>query len=129
MLVLFAACGFIGGVLVEKDQSTQLDASLGRGAPRGAHGRDRARARERRRRVRGPLRRASSAAAAAARTVGTVTNINGNKLYVTTTAGNTVEVLTTSRVEDDQVRIGRHERDPARRLGRRERDHGEQRDA
>jgi hypothetical protein len=98
-LVLFAACGFVGGVLVEKGQTTSnstgtagLASLLGGRGGAGATG-----------------AAGSATGGAAGRfaslfgggtgsrgTVGTVANISGDKVYVTTTAGNTVEVIVPS---------------------------------
>jgi hypothetical protein len=100
MLVLFAACGFVGGVLVQKGQTSSSATVLGAGAG-GRFG--------------GAAAATGSSGAAGAGgggfasrlgalfgggsgalgTAGTVTNINGNKLFVTTTAGTMVEVITT----------------------------------
>jgi hypothetical protein len=96
MLALFAACGFVGGVLVEKQQqptatvvgaaaSARLGAGAGgatgaAGATGGFGGRS------------GSLLGGGGASRA---TIGTVTNIDGRKLFVTTAAGTMVEVLTT----------------------------------
>jgi hypothetical protein len=94
LLVLFAACGFIGGVLVQKQQTTttaagaaasgRLGASAGgaTGAS-GAAGGSGARA------------RGLFGGGASGATIGTVSNINGSKLFVTTASGSMVEVVTT----------------------------------
>jgi hypothetical protein len=95
MLALFAACGFVGGVLVEKQQQptatvagAAASARLGAGAggATGAAG------------ATGAFggRSGSLLGGGASRaTIGTVTNIDGRKLFVTTAAGTMVEVLTT----------------------------------
>ena len=95
-VVLFAACGFIGGVLVQKGQqsgggttglgglASRFAAAAGGGGATGASG-------------------ASGAAGFASRfgglfgggTAGTVSSISGNTLYITETSGNTVAVETT----------------------------------
>jgi hypothetical protein len=94
MVVLFAAGGFIGGVLVEKGQNGSSTPSLASAAARfagagatGATGTGGS----------GASRFAGlfGGGAGSRGTIGTVANIDGNKLYVTTTAGNTVEVVTT----------------------------------
>jgi hypothetical protein len=89
-----AACGFIGGVLVQKGQSSSSPTLVGAGAASRFAGA-------------GGATGASGAAGAGGRfaslfggagsrgTVGTVSNINGDKLYVTTAAGNMVEVRLT----------------------------------
>ena len=102
MLVVFAACGFVGGVLVQKNQgssTTTLGAStassrFGAGAS-GATGSSGAAS------ARGGFSRFASlfggagGAAGAGEAIGTVTDISGNKLYVTTAAGTMTEVITT----------------------------------
>ena len=99
MLALFAACGFVGGVLVEKQQSTTATlvgatatgrsasgatgasgSSGGSGSTGGFGGRFAA---------------AFGGGAGSRGTIGTVTDISGRKLFVTTAAGTMVEVLTT----------------------------------
>jgi hypothetical protein len=96
MLILFAACGFVGGVLVQKGQqsggaSVAGSSFAGRfgGVGAGATG----------------VSGTSGGAAARFRglfgggggaTIGTVSSIDGKTLYVTETSGNTVAVLTTS---------------------------------
>jgi hypothetical protein len=107
MLVLFAAAGFAGGVLVEKGQtgsSPSLASAASRFAGAGATGATGA--------LGGGASRFASlfgGGAGSRGTVGTVANVNGSKLYVTTTAGNTVEVLTThaSKVTKSQS-VGAH---------------------
>jgi hypothetical protein len=93
MLVLFAACGFIGGVLVEKHQQTTAtvvgtaaSTRLGAGAT-GATGASGG--------FGGRFGALFGGGAASRSTIGTVTNIDGRKLFVTTAAGTMVEVLTT----------------------------------
>jgi len=98
MLVLFAACGFVGGVLVQKGQQGGSTSVLGTAAASSRFG--------------GTASGATGAAGATGGfggrfaaalgggadslgTVGTVTNIDGNKLYVTTAAGTMTEVVTT----------------------------------
>lgn len=93
LVVLFAAGGFVGGVLVEKGQtagSPSLASAASRLASAGATGATGAAGS-------GAGRFASlfGGGAGSRGTVGTVANVDGNKLYVTTTAGNTVEVVTT----------------------------------
>ena len=98
MLVLFAACGFVGGVLVQKGQQGGSTSVLGSatassrfgaaasgatGAPGSAGG------------FGGRFAAALGGGADSLGTVGTVTNIDGNKLYVTTAAGTMTEVVTT----------------------------------
>jgi hypothetical protein len=87
MLVLFAACGFIGGVLVEKHQTGNATTLLGAAAARlGATGTSGAA---------GAGGRAASlfgGGAGSRGTIGTVTNVNGETLYVTTAAGTMVAV-------------------------------------
>jgi hypothetical protein len=94
MLILFAACGFVGGVLVEKQQSTTatvLGAAAGaRLAGGGATGSSGATGG-----FGGRLGSLFGGGAASRATIGTVTNIDGRKLFVTTAAGTMVEVLTT----------------------------------
>ena len=93
MLVLFAACGFIGGVLVQKQQQTTAtvvgaaaSTRLGTGAT-GASGASGG--------FGGRFSSLLGGGAGSRATVGTVTNIDGRKLFVTTAAGTMVEVLTT----------------------------------
>ena len=92
MLVLFAACGFIGGVLVEKHQTpatvlgTAASTRLGAGAT-GATGASGG--------FGGRFSSLFGGGAASRATIGTVTNIDGRKLFVTTAAGTMVEVVTT----------------------------------
>lgn len=93
MLVLFAACGFIGGVLVQKQQQTTAtvvgaaaSTRLGTGAT-GASGATGG--------FGGRFSSLLGGGAGSRATVGTVTNIDGRKLFVTTAAGTMVEVLTT----------------------------------
>lgn len=92
MVVFFAAGGFVGGVLVEKGQtgsSPSLASAASRFASAGATGATGAGS--------GAGRFASlfGGGTASRGTIGTVANVDGDKLYVTTTAGNTVEVVTT----------------------------------
>jgi preprotein translocase subunit SecG len=98
MLVLFAACGFIGGVLVQKNQQSGSSGTsgfaaaatsrFGRTGATGAAGA-----------AGGFAGRFASlfggGAAGGGSAVGTVTDISGNKLYVTTAAGTMTEVITT----------------------------------
>ena len=111
MLVLFAACGFVGGVLVQKGQTSSGTTVLGAGAG----GRFGAAA------ATGSSGAAGAGGGFASRlgalfgggsgalgTAGTVTNINGNKLFVTTTAGTMVEVITTPESKvTKSVSVGR----------------------
>jgi len=101
LLVLFAACGFIGGVLVEKHQqptttltgaatSARLGASAG-----GATGSSGAAGAATSAGGFGGRARGLAAGGGSGATIGTVTNVNGNKLFVTTAAGSMVEVVTT----------------------------------
>jgi hypothetical protein len=92
MLVLFAAAGFVGGVLVEKGQSGSSQSLASRLTGAGATGSAGARGG-----TAGASRFASlfGGGAGSRGTIGTVANVDGSKLYVTTTAGNTVEVTTT----------------------------------
>jgi hypothetical protein len=102
MLVLFAACGFVGGVLVQKGQSSSGSTLLGAaatgrfGAGTGATGSSGA-AGARTGGFGGRLSSlfAGGGAGGGGATIGTVTNINGDKLFVTTAAGTMVEVITT----------------------------------
>lgn len=99
MLILFAACGFLGGVLVQKNQSSSATvigsgatSRFGAGAA-GASGLSGAAGFGG-----GGFSRFASlfgGGAGGGETVGTVTNIDGNKLYVTTAAGTMTEVITT----------------------------------
>ena len=96
MLVLFAACGFIGGVLVQKQQQTTAtvvgaaaSTRLGTGAT-GASGASGASGG-----FGGRFSSLLGGGAGSRATVGTVTNIDGRKLFVTTAAGTMIEVLTT----------------------------------
>jgi len=98
MLIVFAACGFVGGVLVQKNQGSSTtgftaastSSRFGAGAT-GASGASGARG--------GFGSRFASlfggGAAGAGTAIGTVTDISGNKLYVTTAAGTMTEVITT----------------------------------
>ena len=96
MLVLFAACGFVGGVLVQKRQqstatvvgtaasartTTGATGASGAAGTSGGFG--------------GRLGNPFGGGAGSRATIGTVTNINGGKLFVTTAAGTMVEVVTT----------------------------------
>jgi hypothetical protein len=98
MLVLFAACGFIGGVLVQKGQQGGSTSVLGStaassrfaGAASGATGAGGTSGG-----FGGRFAAALGGGAGSLGTVGTVTNIDGNKLYVTTAAGTMTEVVTT----------------------------------
>jgi hypothetical protein len=99
MLVLFAACGFVGGVLVQKNQGGSSTTTFGAAAASrfgsaasgasGASGAAGAGA--------GGFSRFGSlfGGAGGGDAIGTVTDINGNKLYVTTAAGTMTEVITT----------------------------------
>jgi hypothetical protein len=103
MLVLFAACGFLGGVLVEKGQtsssatlaSTATGAGRFGGAGTGATGAGGGAAAGGGFASRLGSAFGGGAGGATTPTIGTVTNISGDKLYVTTTAGTMVEVITT----------------------------------
>jgi hypothetical protein len=100
LLVLFAACGFIGGVLVQKQQTTTTAAGAAASGRLGASAGGATGAS-------GAAGAASSAGGSGARarglfgggasgaTIGTVSNINGGKLFVTTASGSMVEVVTT----------------------------------
>jgi hypothetical protein len=96
MLVLFAACGFIGGVLVQKAQGSGSSATSGfagsglasRFGASGASGASGAASSFR------SLFGGGGAAGGGA-TIGTVSSIKGKTLYVTETSGNTVAVVTT----------------------------------
>ncbi len=97
LAVLVCACGFIGGVLVEKGQSSS-SSSTGAGAAAGLASRLRA------------LGGSASASAASAfaggssgagggftrPTAGTVAYLSGSTIYVTNAEGNTVKVTTSS---------------------------------
>jgi len=95
-LVLFAACGFLGGVLVEKGQKSSSGgaggtlASLlaGRGGGGATTGGTSG----------GASRFANlfSGGSGSRGTAGTVANISGDKVYVTTATGGTVEVVVPS---------------------------------
>jgi hypothetical protein len=100
MLVLFAACGFVGGVLVQKGQQSGATSTIGAAASSrlgaaasGATGSGGAFA------GRGGLASRFAAAFGGAvgggEAIGTVTDISGNKLYVTSAAGTMTEVITT----------------------------------
>ena len=113
--VLLIACGFIGGVLVEKGETSSSSGSgaAGPGLPlrgparrrrrRVRHEQQRRRGTQRRggqrhdrrrrgcRRLRGALRRPRGAGGA---TIGEVSYISGSTLYVTNAEGNTVKVTT-----------------------------------
>ncbi|MGD0387013.1 MAG: hypothetical protein ABSB73_12885 [Solirubrobacteraceae bacterium] len=96
MLILFAACGFIGGVLVQKNQQSGSTSVLGAASSRfgvGATGASGAAG------AGGGFSRFASlfggGAAGSGETIGTVTDISGNKLYVTSAAGTMTEVITT----------------------------------
>jgi hypothetical protein len=100
MLALFAACGFVGGVLVQKGQSSSptvagassfasrlgAAASGATGAAGAAGGRGGFASR---------LGSLFGGGSGSLGTAGTVTNIDGNKLFVTTTAGTMTEVVMT----------------------------------
>jgi hypothetical protein len=98
MLALFAACGFVGGVLVQKGQSSSptvvgsssFASRLGAAAS-GATGGSGAAGGGFASRL-GALFGGGSGSLG---TAGTVTNIDGNKLFVTTTAGTMTEVVMT----------------------------------
>jgi hypothetical protein len=90
--VLLAACGFIGGVLVEKGQASPS-------SPAGAGGALAARFAALRGGASGATGSAGGAGFAAARlgagaTTGSVAYISGSTLYLTTSEGNTVKVTT-----------------------------------
>jgi hypothetical protein len=101
MLALFAACGFVGGVLVQKGQNSSptvvggassfasrlgAAASGATGAAGAAGGRGGFASR---------LGSLFGGGSGALGTAGTVTNIDGDKLFVTTTAGTMTEVVMT----------------------------------
>jgi hypothetical protein len=95
-LVLFAACGFVAGVLVEKNQATTPTSTLlGTGAASrfgaGATGASGAAGSG----AGGRFASLFGGGTGSRGTIGTVTNINGNRLYVTTAAGTMVEVRLT----------------------------------
>ena len=93
MLALFAACGFVGGVLVEKQQqatATVVGAAASVRGGAGATGASGATGG-----FGGRLGSRLGGGTASGATIGTVTNIDGRKLFVTTAAGTMVEVLTT----------------------------------
>lgn len=94
MLVLFAACGFIGGVLVQQGQGSSgatgiagsgLASRFGASGATGTSGGGASSFRS----------LFGGGAAGGGATIGTVSSINGNTLYVTETSGNTVAVVTT----------------------------------
>jgi hypothetical protein len=96
MFIVFAAAGFVAGALVEKHQTKSATivgaAATGGFGPAastsgatGASGANGA-----------PSRLGGLFGGGSAGTIGTVTDIKGRTLYVTTTAGTMVEVLTTS---------------------------------
>jgi hypothetical protein len=104
LLVLFAACGFIGGVLVQKGQQSgtatvagsSFASRFGGATGRGATGVSGAGALGGGGGFAGRLATLFGAGAAGSgETVGTVTDISGNKLYVTSAAGTMTEVITT----------------------------------
>jgi hypothetical protein len=99
MGVLLIACGFIGGVLVEKGQTSSSSASAGTasglasrlGALRGSGSATAASGASAS--AGGPFAgRAGGAAGAGGATAGQVAYISGNTLYLTTAEGNTVKV-------------------------------------
>jgi hypothetical protein len=99
MLVLFAACGFVGGVLVQKNQNGSSTTTLGAAvASRFGAGASGASGASGAAGAGGFSRFASlfggGGAAGGGDAIGTVTDINGNKLYVTTAAGTMTEVIT-----------------------------------
>jgi hypothetical protein len=100
MLALFAACGFVGGVLVQKGQSSSPTvvgassfASRGGAAASGATGA--AGAAGGRGGFASRLGSLFGGGSGSLGTAGTVTNIDGDKLFVTTTAGTMTEVVMT----------------------------------
>jgi hypothetical protein len=102
MLILFAACGFVGGVLVQKNQGGSSSATVvgGGAASRfgaaGASGASGFAGRAGFASRFGSLFAGGAAGAAGANaTVGTVTDVSGDKLFVTTAAGTMTEVITT----------------------------------
>jgi hypothetical protein len=103
MLVLFAACGFVGGVLVQKGQTSSAATVLSAGAGAGRFGTGSTGSSGARgvagggfsSRLGALFAGAGGAGGAGGATIGTVTNISGDKLYVTTAAGTMVEVVTT----------------------------------
>ena len=98
LAVLLVAGGFVGGVLVQKGQTSSATTVLGAAASRlgtgatGSSGAAGALAGGFGGRFAGLF---GGGGGATTPTIGTVTNINGDKLYVTTTAGTMVEVVTT----------------------------------
>jgi hypothetical protein len=100
MLVLFAACGFVGGVLVQKNQQSGSTSVLGAASSRFGAGATGASGASGASGAGGGFSRFASlfgggGAAGSGETIGTVTDISGNKLYVTTAAGTMTEVITT----------------------------------
>jgi hypothetical protein len=103
MLILFAACGFVGGVLVQKNQGGSSSATVvGTGAASrfgaaaaGASGASGFAGRSGFASRLGSLFSGAGGAAGSGATVGTVTDVSGDKLFVTTAAGTTTEVITT----------------------------------
>jgi hypothetical protein len=92
LLVLFAAAGFVGGVLVQKGQGSSTSTVGGGFASRfgaaGATGASGA--------VSGFRSLFGGGAGSGGATIGTVSSVDGKKLYVTETSGNTVAVVTTA---------------------------------
>jgi hypothetical protein len=96
LLVLFAACGFVGGVLVQKGQgsgttggftgaASSLASRFGASGTSGTSGAG----------ASGFRGLFGGGAGGSGATIGTVSSISGSTLYVTETSGNTVAVKTT----------------------------------
>ncbi len=98
LAVLLIACGFIGGVLVEKGQSSSSSTGGGAGglAARFAALRSGASATGARSRSAGAGAGGFPGAAGAGRTSGEVSYLSGNTMYVTDAEGNTVKVVTSA---------------------------------
>lgn len=93
--VLLVACGFIGGVLVEKGQSSSSSSSTGSGAGAGLAARFRALRAGAAGAGSGSAGGSSSASSGFTRpTAGTVAYLSGETLYVTNDEGNTIKVTT-----------------------------------
>jgi hypothetical protein len=90
LLILFAAAGFVGGVLVQKGQGSSTSLAGGGFASRfGAAGATGASG------AASGFRSLFGGGAGGGATIGTVSSIDGSTLYVTETSGNTVAVVTT----------------------------------
>jgi hypothetical protein len=104
LLALFAAGGFVGGVLVQKGQGSGTSSPAGGGfasrfgaaGATGASGASGA--------ATGFRGLFGGGAAGGGATIGTVSSIDGKTLYVTETSGNTVAVVTTaeSKITKDE---------------------------